>query len=97
MAKKAATFFLRPPSWAARDRLGAYRSHAKVQPKWSGDYVVFEDAKPGEELTIVYPLPRFRQTVIVGGAEYTYEWLGNTVIGVDPPGKALPLFRQRRD
>ena len=97
VAKKAASFFLRPPSWAAKDRIRAYRGRSQVKTEWTGDYVMFANAEPGRELTIVYPLPSFRQTVTVGGGDYTYEWLGNTVIGVDPPGKGLPLFQPRRD
>ncbi len=92
VAKKAAAFFLRPPSWAARDRIRAFRGRAKIETEWTGNYVKFANAEPGHELTIVYPLPSFRQTVTVGGADYTYDWLGNAVIGVDPPGSGLPLF-----
>jgi len=92
VAGKAATFYLRPPSWAARDRVNAFRGRAKVEPVWKGEYVMFRKVEPGQELTITWPLIRFTQTVSVGGGKYTYEWLGNTVIGVDPPGKGLPLF-----
>ena len=31
-------------------------------------------------------------SVSPGGGQFTYEWLGNTVLSVDPPGKDLPLF-----
>jgi hypothetical protein len=92
VAKKNAHFFLRPPSWATRGHVHTYRGTTKVEPKWKGDYVTFEDAKPGEELTIAYPLVRFRQTIIVAGGRYSYQWLGNTVLAVDPPGEGLPLF-----
>jgi hypothetical protein len=94
IARKAATFYLRPPSWAARDGVHAFRGSAEVPPVWKGEYVTFRTVKPDQELTITWPLIRFKQTVSAGGGNYTYEWLGNTVVSVDPPGKGLPLFRQ---
>jgi len=35
---------------------------------------------------------RFKQTVEVAGKTYTYDWLGNTVMRVEPPGEGLALF-----
>jgi hypothetical protein len=92
VAKKAATFYLRPPSWAARERVRAFRGGDHVVLVWKGDYAVFDKVEPGQELTLAWPLIRFKQAVSVGGRTYTYEWLGNTVAGVHPPGKGLPLF-----
>ncbi len=92
VAKKDASFFLRPPTWAPREHVQAYRDGTKVEPQWHGDYIEFKDSKKGSELTITYPLPHFRQTINVGGGQYTYEWLGNTVLSVNPSGEGLPLF-----
>jgi hypothetical protein len=91
-AKKNADFYLRPPSWAPRSRVRAYRGSTEVEPKWKGDYVKFENAQSPEELTVTYPLVKFRQTVNVAGRPYTYRWVGNTVLSVEPPGEGLPLF-----
>ena len=73
----------------------AFRGGHKVRTVWKGDYVAFDGVKPGEQLTVAWPLIRFKQTVTAGGAKFTYDWLGNTVVGVDPPGQGLPLFRRR--
>jgi hypothetical protein len=92
VAKKGADFFLRPPSWTPRQQVVVYRGAAKVEAKWKGDYVKLENVKPDEELTIAYPLVGFRQSISVAGGTYNYQWLGNTVLSVDPPGEGLPLF-----
>jgi hypothetical protein len=92
VAKKAAHFFLRPPSWTPREQVVVYRGGTKVEAKWKGDYVKLENIKPNEELTIVYPLVRFRQSIDVAGGKYNYQWVGNAVLSVDPPGEGLPLF-----
>ena len=92
------TFFLRPPHWAPRDQVTAFVGSQPVPVKWSGDYVRFSDAKVGDELTITYPLMHFFHEA--GGTwknfapslKVTYEWLGNAVIGVDPPPEKTPVF-----
>ena len=92
VVKKPGDFFLRPPSWTPRAKVRAYRESREVEPMWKGDYIKFEDATEGEELTIIYPVLRFKQTVDVAGRTYTYHWLGNTVTGVEPSAEGLPLF-----
>ena len=92
VAKKGAELLLRPPSWTPRQQVVVYRGTAKVEAKWKGDYVKLENVKPDEELSIAYPLVGFRQSISVAGGKYNYQWLGNTVLSVDPPGEGLPLF-----
>jgi hypothetical protein len=68
-----------------------------VDVKWSGDYVRF-DAKPGQELTITYPLITFTQRVsglwksCAPDLTMTFNWLGNMVTSSTPRGGPTPLF-----
>jgi hypothetical protein len=90
-------FFLRPPHWAPREDIRAFVGTRPVEVEWSGAYVRF-DATPGDELTIAYPLLRYRHTV--GGLwqscapdlKVTFDWLGNMVVGVDPAATKTPLY-----
>jgi hypothetical protein len=97
-AKVADTFFLRPPHWVPRDQVAAFVGSQAAAVQWSGDYVRFTDVKSGDEVTIVYPLLHFVHEAggiwkkLVPSVNITYEWLGNTVIGVDPPAKKTPIF-----
>ncbi len=84
-AKRSGDFFVRPPAWAAAERhsascepagVKAYRGAREVPVEWRRDYVAFKGAAPGEELTITYPLIRFRQKAEVGVGEYTMDWDG---------------------
>ena len=64
---------------------------------WSGSYVRFDGVRPGDELTIVYPLLRFSHEVqgLWSGRpqlRLKFEWLGNMVTSVDPPATKTPLF-----
>jgi len=93
-------FFLRPPHWAPREEVRAFVGTRPVEVEWSGAYVRFE-AAPGDELTIAYPLLRYRHTV--GGLwqscapdlKLTFDWLGNMVVGVDPAATKTPLYTGR--
>ena len=91
-------FFLRPPHWAPRKQVRAFRATGAVPVRWSGGYVRFDAAEPGEELTITYPLVGFSHEVrglwkpAAPKLKMTFQWLGNMVERSDPPAKATPLF-----
>ena len=99
-AKVAGTYAIRVPRWAPRDRVQAYRGTEKVPAVWGGpanDYLLFEGMTPGETAVAAYPLAEVTQEVKVRPAgqdeqTYTYHWVGNTVVGVQPRGRWLPLY-----
>ena len=69
------------------------RSDSKqVEVIRKGEYVVFPNAKAGEELTVTYPLTEFIQKTKAGGKDLEIHWKGNLVIGLLPKGKVWPLF-----
>ena len=100
VAKQAGTFYLRPPAWAPRGQVRAYRNAKNILPDWKNNYITFKEAQAGEELTLTYPLPHFLQDISIAGRNvvdhYTLEWLGNTVVGISPTGKRLPLYDDRK-
>jgi hypothetical protein len=92
-------FFLRPPHWAPHEEVRAFVGTRSVPVQWSGAYVRFDKVKPGQEITITYPLIAFSHEVAGLWKEYpklklTYQWLGNSVVSCDPaPTDETPLFR----
>jgi hypothetical protein len=99
-AKIKAAYFLRPPQWAPRGQVRAFVGTRPVCVRWSGGYVCFK-ARPGQELTITYPLISFSHKVeglwknTAPDLKIRFEWLGNMVISADPPAKKTPLFTGR--
>ena len=94
---KPGDFHLRPPSWAPRGMVQAFRNGKSSTPVWQDDYVLFANAASGEELTIAYPLPEFLQKVGVGGKleeqrPYRVRWRGNTCLSVEPRAAEFPFF-----
>lgn len=91
------SYFLRPPHWAPREQVRAFVGDKAIPVRWSGSYVRFNNIKPGDEVTITYPLLSFSHTAsglwsARPQLRIKFEWLGNMVIGVDPPAKKTPLF-----
>jgi hypothetical protein len=90
-------FFLRPPHWASHEAVRTFVGTRRIAPVWSGNYVRF-DARPGEELTITYPLVGFTHEVeglwpsATPQLHISFQWLGNTVVGATPAPKRTPLF-----
>ena len=90
-------FFLRPPHWAARNEVHAFVGTKSNPIKWSGDYLRF-DARPGDELTITYPLMEFSHEVeglwkaTAPQLRVRFQWLGNMVVSATPAAKGTPLF-----
>jgi len=91
------TFWLRPPRWAPRDGVRAFVNAKSISVDWVNGYVRF-DVKPGDELSITYPLIGFTHHVeglwpqTAPGLKMTFWWLGNMVTRVDPPATKTPLF-----
>lgn len=90
-------FFLRPPHWAPRNQVHAFVNAKPVPVKWSGAYTRFS-AKPGDELTVTYPLISFSHQVAglwkscAPALDMTFKWRGNMVIGASSEGGKTPLF-----
>jgi hypothetical protein len=90
-------FLIRPPQWAPRDKVRAFVGTKSVPVRWSGNYVRFDGADPGDELTVVYPLIGFSHEVHGLWEDrkqltLKFEWLGNMVLSADPVPTKTPLF-----
>ena len=104
-ARKVGDYFLRPPAWADPATIRLQRDGTEVAPVWAGPakaYLRCADLRPGERLTLRWSVPRFQQVFVpqsVPGRQQaiTVDWLGNTVLGVSPRGRHLPMFGSLHD
>jgi hypothetical protein len=97
-AHTAGNYMLRPPSWSPRDGVRILRKGREVPTVWGGPamaYVVCRNVKPGETLTLVYPLVTFKQVwgnwPSQPNLKLTITWRGNAVMDMEPRGKGLPI------
>jgi hypothetical protein len=92
--KRNGRFYLRIPGFAPRDQVAAWRNGRKcAKILWKGDYVAFDAAQKGEELTVTYPLVTFDQKLTRAGKDYTFHWKGNAVTGIEPTDGVWQLFK----
>jgi hypothetical protein len=86
-AKVGDKFFIRPPHWA--ENVHAYINSKPVPVIISKGYIMF-DAKPGDEMTIVYPIIGFTHNVeglwknSAPGLKMMFKWKGNMVMSGEP-------------
>jgi len=97
LVKTARRVLVRVPEWASKDQVKTYVQKKEIPTKWDGSYVVFDDRKSGEQLTVTYPLriAEIKETVgSLAGTEFTERWRGNTIVDITPPGKWIPMFHR---
>jgi len=88
---------VRAPEWivAATPDLNCRINGRLHSVSWQGRYVNVGPVKPGDRVTITFPI---RERIIkerIGPVTYTLVLLGNTVISIDPKGKNVPLYQGR--
>jgi hypothetical protein len=60
---------------------------------WEGRYINLGPAKPGDKLTVRFPISeRTLTNQKIGNGVYTLVMKGNTVVSIDPPGKQCPMY-----
>lgn len=99
IAKVNGDFKMRPPAWTVKSAIRVWRNEKEAETKFSDKYVIFDDVRPGEKLTISYPLIEYKQNVSIFEDESltaVYTWRGSTAINVDPSGKYFPMHNGER-
>ena len=80
-----------PTSDQARAFLNAKPLRLQVQ----GPYARFEDTNVGDELTVLFPLVEFRQSIEVGDVrreKFALHWVGSSLLKVEPAGSYMAMF-----
>ncbi len=92
--KKAHRVLVRVPEWAPKTGVEAFVGQKSVPIEWDGNYVVFDQLKGGEQLTVTHPLRIAEVTESIQGISYTERWRGNTIVDITPSGKWIPMFKR---
>ena len=87
---------VRVPEWVSPNdqEVAVTTAAGNRQFNWEGRYLNLGSAKPGEMLTVIFPISTHRTTETIGNVLYTLEIKGNTVVSIDPPGKNGPLYER---
>lgn len=63
--------------------------------RWTGRYVDVGSVKPGDKVTLTFPIAERTVKEWIGPGEHTLVIKGNTVVSIDPPGKFVPIYQDR--
>lgn len=91
--KTARRIRVRIPHWVSRREVRAETSGAPRALDWVGNYVLFDDLRPGDILTLTFPITEAvaRYTVNAHSAAeqvYTCTFRGSTLVDISPRGES---------
>ncbi|MBO4769951.1 MAG: hypothetical protein J5563_04135 [Clostridia bacterium] len=99
----AGDYYLRVPEWTIYDEAEIYLNDIRLESEWDGPqcrYLKVKNVKAGNVIRLRYPLVRFTQklsqTTSEGTRDYSFEWLGNSVLSVSPKAEYIDLFGRQR-
>lgn len=75
---------IRIPSWVDRSKLAVQLNHQPASTFWAGNFVVVEGLKPGDAITLEFPVKEATEQYTYEGRKYTLSFRGNTLIDVSP-------------
>jgi hypothetical protein len=91
-AGEARRILVRVPQWADHAQVKAWVDQKPIPTAFDGNYVIFENLKPGRQLTVTYPLREATVKETIQAREYTQRWRGNTIVDIEPAGVFIPLY-----
>jgi hypothetical protein len=98
MKKPCRSVRVRAPQWveSGSPEIACKVNGSARELAWEGRYVNAGAGKPGETLTLTFPLPARTVKETLGTVEYALEMKGNTVISVDPAGTNGAIYQRAR-
>ena len=66
----------------------------RKNPEWNGRYCHAGPVKPGQEVSVCFPLLTRNEQVYIEKVPYIYTLKGTSVIDVDPPGRDGAIYRR---
>lgn len=87
---------VRAPEWVP-NRSGSATCTVSKQPvqlSWRGRYMDVGEVKKDQLVVINFPMLLTDVNATIGGSDYVLSVQGNTVIGIKPEGKFIPLYKR---
>jgi DUF1680 family protein len=92
--KEAKAAGVRIPDWTDRERVTCTVNSEEQAFSWSGSYVEIGDLKPGDAVTIDFPMREKTMFSAIADKPYRVTLKGNTVVAIDPDGELCPLYQR---
>lgn len=94
--KQACELSVRMPEWVKPEQAKCQVNGTDRSLSWDGRYAAVGKVKPGDVVTLTFPIFERTDKVQIQGKEYTLIRKGNDVVHIDPPGKYCPLYQREK-
>jgi hypothetical protein len=94
--KKTVDLSLRIPEWVTPEQSKCQVNQLDRTLAWEGRYAKVGDVKPGDVVTLTFPISERTDKVWIEKKEYTLVLKGNDVVSIDPPGEIHPLYQRQQ-
>jgi hypothetical protein len=94
--KKTVDLSLRIPEWVTPEQSKCQVNRLDRTLAWEGRYAKVGDVKPGDLVTLTFPISERTDKVWIEKKEYTLVRKGNDVVSIDPPGEIHPLYQRQQ-
>jgi hypothetical protein len=95
--KDAPLVEVRVPAWCKAEEMQVKVSGESRRVLNRGRYILVEGLKPGDLVSISFPMVERTETRVIGDLPFTLRFRGSNVVDIDPRGTALPLYTRTSD
>lgn len=85
---------MRIPDWVKPREVCCTVDDSERRLKWNGRYAEIGAVKPGDMVTMTFPITEQTDQVYIEKDPYTLIRKGNDVVSIDPPGRHYPLYQR---
>jgi len=92
--KQACRLAVHIPEWTKPEETAVTVNGQVRMPGWSGRYAQVGEVKPGDAVTLQWPIGERIVREKLWATDYTLILKGNTVVLIDPPGRYYPFYQR---
>ena len=92
--KQACDLSIRIPEWVTPGETRCQVGDMDRSVEWDGRYAEVGTVKPGDVVTLTFPINERTDDVYIEKRKYTLVRKGNDVVSIDPPGRICPLYER---
>jgi hypothetical protein len=92
--KEPVDLAVRIPEWVAPEQTRCEVNQLQRPLGWEGRYAQVGAVKPGDVVSVLFPISERADVVNVQKTQYTLVRKGNEVVAIDPPGRYAPLYQR---
>ena len=93
--KEPCALDIRIPEWVQPGQATGTVNGETRRLGWNGRYAQLGDVKPGDVVSLRFPISERTVKETIDGVEYTMGIKGNDVVHMDPPGKNYPYYQRK--